>query len=35
MIWDNFVNDLKAVFGSTEKKEWLEKLIENAENQRF
>lgn len=35
MIWDNFVNDLKVVFGSTEKKEWLEKLIENIEKQQF
>ncbi len=35
MIWDNFVNDLKIVFGSTDKKEWLDKLIENLEKQRF
>ncbi len=35
MIWDNFVNDLKVVFSSTEKKEWLDKLIENIEKQQF
>lgn len=35
MIWDNLITTIKEIFTPAEKKEWLDKLVENLENQRF
>ncbi|MCL1932668.1 MAG: hypothetical protein FWF53_02480 [Candidatus Azobacteroides sp.] len=34
MIWSNLKNIIKRKFGKPDKKEWLDKLVENLENQR-